>query len=176
MSASRLGTGLRWLLVASLALNAALLAGIAWEHFDRDGPRRGRFAHHASGTMMPNPMMLRGALPEERRAVVDEVLERHRGRIRETVRDVFDARADAHALMIAETVDPQALDRAFANLRERDAEAAQAVQAMLADLVSRLTPEERRALGDAMHRSHRGGPRHRDAPPAPDAPGPRGDE
>jgi hypothetical protein len=47
-------------------------------------------------------------------------------------------------------------------LRERDAAAATAVQAMLTDLATELTPEERRAIADAMHRHPRPGRRDRD--------------
>lgn len=156
MTTSRLGRGLRWLLAASLALNVALLAGITWEQFDRDGPRHGWPGHHLRGGMMPSPMRLRHSLPEERRAVVDAVLHEHHARIRESVGDVFDARARVHALMAAETLDRAALDRAFADLRGRDAEAARAVQAMLTELATELTPEERRALAESVHRRPRG--------------------
>jgi len=162
MTMSHLGRGLRWLLAASLALNVALLAGIAWEQFDRDGPRGGGPGHHLRGGMMPSPMRLRHSLPEERRAVVDAVLHEHHARIRESIRGVLDARASVHTLMAAETIDRAALDRAFADLRERDAEAARAVQAMLTELATELTPEERRDLAESMHRH----PRWRDREPA----------
>ena len=150
----RFDTALRWLLVASLALNVGLLSGIAWEHFDRDDEPRRMHMRMARGTMMPNPHLLRRVLPEERRAVADAVLANHRPQIHATVGAVFEARARVHALVTAETIDRPALDRAFADLRARDAEAARAVQAMLTELVTQLTPEERRALGEAVHRRH----------------------
>lgn len=159
MTVPRPAYGPRWLLLVSLALNVALLAGIAWEYFDHDGPRhpRGHALHMATMTHpMPNPMRLRGSLPEDRRGIVDAVLDEHRARIRDSVRGVFQARARVHALMAADTIDRPALDRAFAELRERDAEAARTVQAMLTELAIRLTPEERRALA----RSIQHGPRH----------------
>lgn len=149
---SRLARGLRWLLVASLALNVAVLAGVAWHHFEGGHMRQRMRMHHMGGVPMPSPMALRRALPEDRRAVLDETLARHRPRIGESVRAVMQARRHAHELMTAEEIDPQALATAFADLRARDAEAAEAVQAMLADLLPRLTPEERRALGESMHR------------------------
>ena len=151
----RARTGLRWLLVASLALNVALLAGLGWAHLDGDDHRDGPRMHLARGTMMPSPHLLRGVLSEERQAVVDAVLAEHRQAIRGNVREVFRARTAVHALMTAETIDRAALDRAFADLRARDAEAATAVQAMLTELMSELTPEERRALAEAVHRRHR---------------------
>lgn len=145
---------LRWLLVVSLALNLAVIAGIAWHHLGDGEHRRARM--HAMHAPMPNPMLLRRVLSEERQAVVDATLDAHRPRIRASVRAVIAARREAHALMTAETLDPQALDAAFETLRQRDAEAAAAVQAMLTDLLPKLTPEERQKLGEAMHR-----PRHR---------------
>lgn len=167
---ARLPSAVRWLLVGSLALNVALLAGLGWEHL---GPRphHGPPRHHLRTAMLPSPHMLRGAVPESRRATVDQVLQRHRRPIRESVRDVFEARARVHALLTAERIDPAALDRAFTTLRERDARAAGEVQAMLTELVQRLTPEERRALAEAMqprHRLHRR--THRDAPRRPPEP------
>ena len=152
----RFDTALRWLLVASLALNVGLLSGIAWEHFDHDRDHEPRRVHvrMPRGTMMPSPHLLRGVLSEERRAVVDGVLAEHRQSIGTSVRQVFQARAEVHDLMTAETIDRAALDQAFADLRARDAEAATAVQAMLTELVSELTPEERRALAEAVHHRH----------------------
>lgn len=149
----RFDTAMRWLLVASLALNVGILAGLGWAHFSDDGPHQ-RHMRMARGTMMPSPRLLRGVLPAERRAVADAVMAAHRAPIQEAVGRVFEARARVHALVTAETLDRPALDRAFADLRARDAEAAIAVQAMLTELVSELTPEERRALGEAVHRHH----------------------
>ncbi|GAB3726513.1 hypothetical protein GCM10028862_01890 [Luteimonas pelagia] len=151
----------RWVLVASLALNVALLAGFAWQHLHDDGPRHGPPGHPLRGGMMPSPRLLRGALPAERQAVVDAILEKHRAGIRASVRDVFEARRAVHAQLTADTVDADAMEAAFADLRTHDAAAASAVQAMLTDLATELTPEERRAVADAMHR-HPRGRRHRD--------------
>ena len=153
MTTPRVGTWLRVLLVASLALNVAFAAGFAWRHFDgHDGRSGGHRPHAMRGTMMPSPRVLRQVLPEERRAVVDAVLEEHRQPIRANVREVYQARTAVHELMTAETIDRAALDQAFADLRARDTEAATAVQAMLTELATELTPAERRALAEAVHR------------------------
>lgn len=154
---ARIDTALRWLLVASLALNVAVLAGVAWAHFSDDGPHQ-RHMRMARGTVMPNPAQLRRVLPPERRAVVDAALARHRDHVRTSVADVFEARARVHALLTAETLDRAALDQAFAVLRASDAEAASAVQAMITEVATELTPEERRAMAEAVHRRH---PRNR---------------
>ena len=156
MTSHRLGTWVRVLLVVSLALNVAVLAGFAWHHFGGHDGRPGGDRHHAMrGTMMPNPRVLRDVLPEERRVVVDAMLEEHRQDIRGSVREVFAARKRVHDLMAADTIDRAALDSAFADLRARDAEAATAVQAMLTEVAVELTPEERRAVTAAMHRGPR---------------------
>ena len=79
MTTPRVGTWLRVLLVASLALNVAFAAGFAWRHFDGHDGRPGMHRTHAMrGTMMPSPRVLRQVLPEERRVVVDALLEEHR--------------------------------------------------------------------------------------------------
>ena len=153
MTPPRTGTWLRALLVASLALNIAVLAGFAWRHFDH-GRTDHRLPHAMRGTMMPSPRILRDVLSEERREVVDAVLAGHRAGIRASVREVFAARAEVHALMTAEAIDRPALEAAFADLRARDAEAATAVQAMLTELVTELTPKERKAVAEAVHRHH----------------------
>lgn len=152
MNIPRTGTWLRVLLVVSLALNVAVLAGFAWHHFGGHDPRpTGHLRHVMRGTMMPSPRVLRQVLPEERRVVVDALLEEHRQDIRGSVREVFAARQRVHELMTAETIDRPALEQAFADLRARDAEAATAVQAMLTELATELTPEERRAVAEAVH-------------------------
>ena len=156
MTTPRVGTWLRVLLVASLALNVAFAAGFAWRHFDgHDGRAGGHRPHAMRGTMMPSPRVLRQVLPEERRVVVDALLEEHRQAIRGSVGDVFEARRRVHALMTADTIDRAALEAAFADLRARDAEAATVVQAMLTELAVELTPEERRAVTEAVHRGPR---------------------
>src|SRR5690606_37322049 len=121
MTPTRPGTWLRVLLIASLALNIAVVAGFAWHHFDARhdgwsrasaGDDRAPRAHGAQsmrGTMMPNPRVLRQVLPEERRVVVDALRAEHREQIRGNVREVFQARNEVHELLTAETVDAEAL-------------------------------------------------------------------
>ncbi|HET6602671.1 MAG TPA: periplasmic heavy metal sensor [Xanthomonadaceae bacterium] len=147
--------GVRWMLVGSLALNVALVAGMGWHYFEL--PKRHAKAMYMHGDrFMPSPRLLRQGLPEERHGVVDAVLDRHRPTIRGAVREVFQARGDVHDAMEAEPFDAAALERAFAALRERDVAAASAVQAMLGDLMGQLTPEERSSVTELMHRHHHG--------------------
>lgn len=151
------------LLLASLALNIAVLSGLAVHAFDhgrherRDAPS----AMGGRGAMFPHPMLLRRALSDERRAVAEAVMQEHREDIRGSLRALADARADVHAAMAAEPFDRAALDRAFVALRERDAQAATEVQAMLAELMVELTPEERAAVVEGMQRRRPERPRDR---------------
>ena len=148
-------TAVRWLLLASLGLNIALLSGLAVHAFEH-----GRPPHHEArtamgrGEMLPHPMLLRRVLSGEREAVADAVMRKHRDGIRRALRARADARAEVHAVLSATALDRPALDRAFAALRARDAEAATAVQAMLAELMGELTPAEREAVVEGMRRRH----------------------
>ena len=148
-------TAMRWLLLASLGLNIALLSGLAVHVFEHDRPthHEGRGAMGRGG-MLPHPMLIRRVLSEKRQPVADAVMQTHRDGIRRALRARADARAEVHAALSAPTLDRPALDRAFATLRARDAEAATAVQTMLADLMGRLTPEEREAIVEGMRRRH----------------------
>jgi len=155
-------TAMRWLLLASLGLNIALLSGLAvhvFEH-DRQSHREGR-GTMGRGGMLPHPMLIRRVMSDEGEPVADAVMQTHRDGIRRALRARADARAEVHAVLSATTLDRPALDRAFAALRARDAEAATAVQAMLTELMVQLTPEERRALVEGMRRRHSARPHDR---------------
>jgi len=146
----------RWLLLLSLALNVALGAAlvlpmVASEHYR--GHRSGSHSHGRDH--MPNPRHLRRLLGEERASLVDAEVDRHRERIRATFPPLHAARATVHAAMHAEPFDRAALDHAFAELRARDAATAEAVQAMLADVIAQLTPEERARIATSMEMRER---------------------
>ena len=121
----------RWVLLLSLALNVALGAALLLPLVAADHYRGQRSGHSHGGDHMPSPRQLRRLLGEEREAVVDAVFEKHRPALRETFRPLHAARGAVHAAMHAEPFDRAALDAAFAELRERDAATAAAVQAML---------------------------------------------
>ena len=151
---------MRWVLLASLALNVALATALVlpWlvpERFGHGGEHRHRPGHGPDH--LPNPRHLREVLDEARRTEVEAILQRHRPRVRATFRPLRDARERAHAAMHAEPFDAAALERAFAELRARDAESAMAVQAMLAEVAAALTPEERARMAELMpeRRGHR---------------------
>ena len=145
----------RWVLLLSLALNVALGAALLLPLVAADHYRGQRSGHSHGGDHMPSPRQLRRLLGEEREAVVDAVFEKHRPALRETFRPLHAARGAVHAAMHAEPFDRAALDAAFAELRERDAATAAAVQAMLAEVIAQLTPDERARIAASMEKRER---------------------
>lgn len=144
----------RWVLLASLALNVALGAALAlpWLAPDHDRPRHARM--HGRDHM-PSPRHVRRVLGEERADVVEAVMKRHRPDIRATFPPLREARRAAHAAIAADPFDAAALERAFAELRARDADSKTAIQAMLVELMAQLTPAERAKVVDSMPKRER---------------------
>lgn len=146
-------TALRWVLLVSLGLNVALgtalvLPWLVPERFGYDEERRRGPGHGPDH--LPSPRHLRQVLDQDRRAEVEAIMDRHRPGVRATFRPLREARERAHAALHAEPFDREALDRAFAELRARDAESAMAVQAMMADVAAALTPAERARMAELM--------------------------
>jgi Spy/CpxP family protein refolding chaperone len=148
---NNLPPAVRWLLLASLALNVALGAALAlpWLASDHYKPTHSRM--HGRDHM-PSPRHLRRVLGEDRSTVVEAVMQRHRPHIRATFPPLREARRATHAAMAADPFDAAALERAFAELRERDARSTTAIQAMLAELMTQLTPAERAKIVASMPR------------------------
>ena len=66
------------------------------------------------------------------------------------------ARREVRQLMLASEFDRERIDQAFAELRARDEKAAEAVQSMLIEVLSELTPEERVKVAELVpQRRHR---------------------
>ena len=139
---------LRLIFLASLALNLALGASLAWLAF-----QPGRPAAEAR-TRMPPPMFhpeaLRRALPKERGELLDAVLAQHREAMHARIRVQSQARADVREALRAEPFDRSRLEEAFARLRETEASTAQEAHALLVDLATRATPKERARLSRIM--------------------------
>ena len=151
---SNLPSLVRWVLLASLALNVVLGAALAlpWLASDHDRPRHAR-THGRDH--MPSPRHVRRVLGEDRADVVEAVMKRHRPDIRATFPPLREARRAAHAAIAADPFDGAALERAFADLRARDADSKAAIQAMLVELMAQLTPAERRKVIDSMPKRER---------------------
>lgn len=166
---------LRWPLLISLGLNVALITVLLFAAADRYAPDHGR---HGGRMGLPSPRLLLSALPEERRATLDELYSTHRQGVRAAMRERRQARREVRQLMLAEDFDPGRIELAFADLRAKDELAAQAVQSMLIELLSELTPEERMRIAELVPQRHRH--RHRkaaearaEAEPAEQSPGAR---
>jgi uncharacterized membrane protein len=154
MSSGLSSTTARALLLGSLALNLALLLALALPHF---GIVLGGGGHpRGEGMRIPGPMVLRGALSDERRQVLEPVLSQHRAPVRSAVREARAARRAVDAALRAEPFDRGAFERALAELRERDAVTAAAVHVMLSAAVVELDGAERIAVAERMWRRHRG--------------------
>ena len=147
------GRPFRWLLLLSLALNVALVATLIIAAVERHRPDHGG---HGGRFSLPSPRMLLSALPEDRRALINELYAEHRQHVRTAMRERRQARREVRQLMLASEFDRERIDQAFAELRARDEKAAEAVQSMLIEVLSELTPEERVKVAELVpQRRHR---------------------
>ncbi len=147
---------IRFALLLSVAVNLVLAAALAVLGLD---PQRATVSIGVGPIRVPHPERLLRVLPEADRPLAREVIERHRAGIREQLPALHTARRELRDAFTAEPTDSRRIDAALAQVREREAAAAAAVQAMLRDLAGRVSPEGRRALTTALalHRGHHGG-------------------
>lgn len=152
----------RWLgalLVVSLALNLlffGLVAGAIWSKRQGGwvGPR-----HHAFATAMRRVMK---ELPEDRRKVAEEIVTRHRAKVRPLRRQVRQARHAAVEGLEADTFDAAAFAERLERLQSAEATMRKAMAGMAMELMKTLTPEERRLFVQTVKRERfrgRGRPR-----------------
>lgn len=153
---SGLSRGMRVLLLGSLLLNVVLGVALVLlvPRLHDDGPR-GR--HVPPLPALFDPRALKEALPEARHGVLEAAMRSHREAIRARIGTLFDARRAVRAAIVAEPFDRDALDAAFARLREAETATAEEAQAMLGDVLSQSDVAERKRLADLMPR--RGGHR-----------------
>ena len=106
---------------------------------------------------LPSPRLLMAALSEDRQDLLQELYDEHRQGVRAAMRERRQARREVRKLMLASEFEPERIDQAFAVLRDSDEKAAAAVQSMLMELLSQLTPEERAKVAELVpqHRRHR---------------------
>lgn len=167
MSAT-LSRAARLLLLLSLALNLALGTWWASHALRHEGGGRGP---RAALPQLVDLREFRRALPEPRRAVVDQAFLAHRAAMRERLVALHAARRDVREAMRADAYDRGALDAAFERLRVAESAAAREAQALLADVLDVASVEERRTLAELVPRRReraRGEPRA--APDGADAP------
>jgi uncharacterized membrane protein len=153
------GNRMRWLLIASLALNlflGGLFAG-QWLSDGDDGPwHRGPSVRLHFGTMLES-------LSPETRAMARQVVERHRPATRAAFQKLRQARAEVGAALAAEPFKPEALDAAFTAYREASAAAHLQLQRTMAEVAAKLPPEARKTMAENMSRLAER--RHRPPPP-----------
>lgn len=143
---------LRFILVASLTLNLALGAGVAWLAFQSSRPTTQSQARDPRPMFRPDA--LRQALRPERGPLVDRVLENHRDTMRAHIGRLSEARAGVREAILAEPFERQRLDAAFARLREVEGSTAQEAHALLSDLVEQAEPAERQGLARLVSGRH----------------------
>lgn len=145
---------LRYILLASLALNLALGVSLAWLAFKPGHPPAE--ARSREPRPMFHPEALRRALPAERRELIDGVLASHREAMHARIGRMAQAREGVREAMRADPFERERLDAAFAKLREDESRTAQEAHALLADLAAKATPEERERLSSLIAGRHRG--------------------
>nr|WP_225444777.1 periplasmic heavy metal sensor [Pseudomarimonas arenosa] len=136
----------RWLLGGLIALNVALallLAAVLLGWRGSSSPTIGP---------MPSPHALRQALPRERAELVNELFETHKPTIRKAMREQRRARRELIRSLRQENVEQAVLTEQFAAIRQTEQHTAETVHAMLSDLLSRLTPDERRQVAELFTR------------------------
>lgn len=140
---------LRWLLVASLALNllvAGLVLGAVLRH---DGPRRPM-------QMGPGPFA-QALSPEDRRAILSELRDRPDlgPPSREERRQ---AMAEVLAALRSEPFDRDRAEAAMGAQSDRMATVQRAIQAAMVDRIGAMSPEDRAAFADRLESELERGP------------------
>jgi len=141
---------LRWLLIASLALNLVLVTAVStWAVVHR--------LHAGSGPMassgMPSLRALQRHLGEDERQRLRAALEQHRGDFREQARQARRARADVERALLAEPFDRAALEDAMLRSREHGSGLAGHAHQAIADLADSMDREGRQRLVQAMRQA-----------------------
>ena len=156
--AASLSKPMRIVLILSLALNLFGIGAITASAVTHDGwlaEMVGSRDHRLRIMGIPSSRQLRAALPENDQAILEQVLDVHRPKLREKLRDLFAARRTVAEAVRAEPFDRARLDAAFAALREREASIAAEAQATISDLIARLDAEGRDTVAELLTTRHK---------------------
>ncbi|MEJ0026629.1 MAG: periplasmic heavy metal sensor [Rhizomicrobium sp.] len=129
-----------WLLIASLCLNVALIAGVAvvaWRIAQFD------IAVGSGGPMSPRAVM---AQFPDRRDAIRAIVEAHRGRIVALRRDAAQARLAAFREFGAPDATPQKTAAALQSVAAADAAVEREAVDLAAESLATLSPAQRQAL------------------------------
>lgn len=149
----------RTALLVSAGLNLLLIGGVAGAY--GAGVRLQRpEAPRATVERLPGPRAFIQALPEPTRTKVREDLASSWVESRARREAAVQARRDAFAVMAAEPYNAENVKAAFARLRQADQDAVAVFHDNIADVLTTLSPEERREAMEALRRAT---PARRDA-------------
>jgi uncharacterized membrane protein len=87
-------------------------------------------------------------LPPEHRSAFEAVIARHRDRVVQAASQAREAREQVREILRKEPFDRAALDRAFENLRTRNAALQAEIQTAIGEAAADLPPEARQRLAD----------------------------
>lgn len=133
-----------WLLLASLVLNG-LLGGYLIGRLA--GPPHWRMPHPPMAGEPSSPFTL-GALPTPLRDAMRAKLRENRGEARKMFEGLRTARGELREAIGAEPFDPARLAAAFAGLRAAQGALQQDLHAIAVEVVTQMTPEERKRIAD----------------------------
>ncbi len=150
------------LLIASLGLNLLLVGGIGWRMADR--------RESAQSLVPPNTGWILRDISEGRRAELEPAAREGFESVRPARIEMFRAQRRVNELIGDEAFDRDALEDAFAQLRELSMDYQTLSHEQTVNILERLTPAERRAVTEFVRRggpprAGRDGPRGRNLPP-----------
>lgn len=152
----------RWLLLLSLALNIGVVTALLahhWHGHERQGSAERRWSR------IPDSRQMARALEAADHRILREVLEGHREQIGRQYRPLGHARRDVAQALRAEPFDPEALNQAFARMRNSEGAMADATHAFMLDLATRISADGRQRIAERMQRGRRGRATERDKAP-----------
>jgi uncharacterized membrane protein len=148
-SRSWLAQGSRWwtaLLVASLALNLFIGAAIATRYFTHGGPER--FVGVGYTQLIPRGFF--AEMPRERRKVLLEVLRQYRKDFRAEREGTEGVAAKLADVLVSEPYDVEKVKLVVGEFAGQSGKLAARGGDAALDIISRLSPEERKILADAI--------------------------
>jgi uncharacterized membrane protein len=135
-------TGMKWVLLASLLVNAAFLGFAVAQITGRGfGPRPPMMMQQMARPNGPNQ-----ALPEKTRAVLNEALTNERPAMEKALREWIDARRKTVAILRAEPLDQKELDAAMEQMRVKTIAAQEIYHRTISGAAIKLDADERVAL------------------------------
>lgn len=146
---------LKLALMVSLAVNLFAVGVLAAGIWHRGGIGPGGRLHADGPRGFEGPGLWRRALEGADEEAAEAVAARHRDGLRAIRREMAAAREATGMAMRADPFDRAALDEALARLRETDAARAQAVHAMMAEMLGAISAQGRAAVADRMQHRRR---------------------